>query len=1732
MNPRQQIEQFKIDKYLIDINTGQCNLPEDAKTDYDNALKILSEQLYSKDIHFIFELIQNAEDNHYANSIIPELSFELLENDPTNTTGCSGCLVIRNNETGFNINNIKAISSIGRSTKANQKDAGYIGEKGIGFKSVFVVSPSPHILSNGFKIKFLKNDPKTSLGYIIPYWLNDNLKEFVKGTETTLLLPLQNKLGSEISMFNKVQNELSKLSAELILFLRNLKKLSIKTPDYYANYEVKKEGDSIELLVNSTEGQSITKYLLKSQMVLVPDEVKNDLRANVKQREISLAFPVGFEQENSKLFCYLPTESETGLPFLVNADFILSASRESIRQDLTWNGWLRDEVASFAAKSLANILSKLGDVARWAWVPVFGFNRVIFWDCVRDQINQTLQNTKCIPTVSGNNQLPESCLKLGNDFKFLLEWPLAVLNRLDQNLFGLDSIWIDKVSTSIGLNNFNESHLVKLLVLIENDDELTDEHLISALVEVTAHKGKWGDSKKYGKYLTELRSCNLFRCDSGLNNSKYKNLFLPSIDRHEVPVLVNNAGESTQPNYINTKLYCLMPVHLQTAIKTVFRISEVNAVSYLENSVVDFLKLHAEHCSESSLKELTKYLIENIDVFLTRTIELLKGALPFKCCDGTWSNSMNFTFVVAPLSHYDVPLWQKIYTSNNEIQSIFVLHDDYLNWGELETTTKFLQKFEIDDYVPPVKANMEDWPSFEKTPSSFFNKSFWQDKLNRDFAHEWLYKVYADEDEIKQQYNNNISLSYFLLNEPWLLSTSQGFVKPSPTLHCFSENERGIFGDSLNYLADAVIKTFAKKLGLVIEPTPRGFMDQIKAEKEKEVVDEKFLILAYESLSNWKDPREIERVGKRLSQDLLIYLPEPNHKWVNLDQATWEDKSELGSSFVGLAKYLPDRLKHYFVEMLDVNELHGIDSYFDAYKSVVTQNRLLTKEEVAILNNLVRKITQHIKSDEFTTSTQWNNFVSNIKVYSGAGCWLDVDSNLYVADDGKIKQLFEEQSDVHFTWTSATEFFSFFDSIGVKKASENVVVSIGEIRGLKTQIETQISVSAKSAICLYIAGNLALNDTLLDKLVCFNNTQEFNCEELTVKYSLENQTFIEVHDELGVYDSNKPGLILVNNNDLEDIKDELSLSIARFYFGKSANQHEKSIRLYLNIQSEERLQKIIKNDGLELVSDKAELLSKALKNVQQTENIVEQSLTDEAAEKFDMTFEETESVSSENVNDAKLANVNIDEISTLSQELTTEGNTAPRNTSKVQGDEPVHFESDSTQIGRENSNYVKEVNFSKGPNEQGLPQSENTGVQDNEPEHFERDSTQIGRDNSNYENEVNSSKSPNEQGFTQSKSTGVQDDKSEHFESGSTQIGRDNSNYENEVNSSKGPNKQGFPQSKNTGVQDDEPKHFERDSTQMGKVNNYIDEVSSSKLSNGHNSRRTSSDEEKTRSAPLPINNDSTLHRQVNCEYLQPDKGQDKSSKSIDSSEQSAGYRLFSYVESDDTHDRTEKAERDDQEFGYIAESFVKKWLEEKNYKNVRLLGGTNKGFDIEAVDSESGEIIYVEVKGQRSAWNRTGVALSSAQMQKCIVEGSNYWLIVVENLLTIPTIHKFIDPAKLIDRYYFDANWSKVSDRTSVVVKPSEIDIDDLIFDAGCKEIYKNILNENLKIPEIGYELSNDRFEVIAELEFAWPLQKVGVYAEEPGQIPMDWQLFSSNQVLADFSILTRPELNIKEVV
>lgn len=85
-----------------------------------NSLDLLSASLYSSDVHFVMELMQNADDNMYPDGTIPTLKLQLFPH----------ALVIFNNEVGFEEDNIVAVCNVGGSTK--QGLTGYIGQKGIG----------------------------------------------------------------------------------------------------------------------------------------------------------------------------------------------------------------------------------------------------------------------------------------------------------------------------------------------------------------------------------------------------------------------------------------------------------------------------------------------------------------------------------------------------------------------------------------------------------------------------------------------------------------------------------------------------------------------------------------------------------------------------------------------------------------------------------------------------------------------------------------------------------------------------------------------------------------------------------------------------------------------------------------------------------------------------------------------------------------------------------------------------------------------------------------------------------------------------------------------------------------------------------------------------------------------------------------------------------------------------------------------------------------------------------------------------------------------------------------------------------------------------------------------------------------------------------------------------------------------------------------------------------------
>ena len=103
----------------------------------DTASRKTQVSMYSDSTHFVYELLQNADD--YGAT---EVSFQLSEND----------LVIEHNGEPFRQQHVKAISYFGKST--SRDDLVKTGRFGIGFKSVFAFTATPIIISGDehFKI--------------------------------------------------------------------------------------------------------------------------------------------------------------------------------------------------------------------------------------------------------------------------------------------------------------------------------------------------------------------------------------------------------------------------------------------------------------------------------------------------------------------------------------------------------------------------------------------------------------------------------------------------------------------------------------------------------------------------------------------------------------------------------------------------------------------------------------------------------------------------------------------------------------------------------------------------------------------------------------------------------------------------------------------------------------------------------------------------------------------------------------------------------------------------------------------------------------------------------------------------------------------------------------------------------------------------------------------------------------------------------------------------------------------------------------------------------------------------------------------------------------------------------------------------------------------------------------------------------------------------------------------
>ena len=424
---RQVIDRIRTHHFLLDIDAASDMVKEGAlnlQTQLNNALKLLSDDLYSKKSHFVLELVQNADDNHYASGVTPHLTLEVAPSR----------LIVVNNEVGFTETNVKAICSVGASSKSKEK-SGYIGEKGIGFKSVFTVSDAPEIHSNGFHFKFDRTVEGNLLGYVVPHWCEP--PEDVQPDCTTIILPAAKN-------YEFSADTLVDLDARLLLFLNKLRQLTLFHSGQRVTYRREDKGEQSSLCVlRDSEGRaslSEERNYVRAELTLpMKDKFSDEKRLGIERSTVVLAFPIDTKgsakpEPASYVFAFLPIR-QMGFKFAIQADFILNSSREEVLTDRLWNQFLREGVAEVFL-SAVETFKKTEQLALsyLKYIPAEGEIVDPFFRLLRKSIIERLASATCLLSASGSWKKPSELRIAEKSFRTLFP------SKLAKELFGFDYV--------------------------------------------------------------------------------------------------------------------------------------------------------------------------------------------------------------------------------------------------------------------------------------------------------------------------------------------------------------------------------------------------------------------------------------------------------------------------------------------------------------------------------------------------------------------------------------------------------------------------------------------------------------------------------------------------------------------------------------------------------------------------------------------------------------------------------------------------------------------------------------------------------------------------------------------------------------------------------------------------------------------------------------------------------------------------------------------------------------------------------------------------------------------------------------------------------------------------------------------------------------------------------------------------------------------------------------------
>jgi len=421
---------------------------ESCKKNGDNSHKTIAD-LYSRRTHFVYELLQNADDAKASEAVF-NLSAESLK--------------FEHNGEPFSFQDVEAITSVGASPKENSPNA--IGKFGVGFKSVFAVTESPKIYSGEYAF--------TIVDFIVPEETPD---KSVDDKQTLIILPFNHRSNAPEKSYGQLDSELSHLRAESLLFLRHIKSIRWQTKTASGEYRVESDTDIDKRIVSSVNGEQTTNdYLIFSADAAVAGnsiEVSVAYRLDDDRRSVMAL-------DDAPLFVFFPVEvMRNAFKFLAHAPYKTTPNRETIPFDDDENQEITAELSALIAGSILQVKERgLLDVNFLSLLPIGDpDNAEPPYQAAFDKVKALMEEDALLPTANGKYAAAEDALLArGRNLTKLLDSKNCA--RLFQR-----SAWLDTNITSDNVSQLRK-YLMKHLSIPEKEmDDFCrelDEEFISA----------------------------------------------------------------------------------------------------------------------------------------------------------------------------------------------------------------------------------------------------------------------------------------------------------------------------------------------------------------------------------------------------------------------------------------------------------------------------------------------------------------------------------------------------------------------------------------------------------------------------------------------------------------------------------------------------------------------------------------------------------------------------------------------------------------------------------------------------------------------------------------------------------------------------------------------------------------------------------------------------------------------------------------------------------------------------------------------------------------------------------------------------------------------------------------------------------------------------------------------------------------------------------------------------